>query len=104
STDTFFISLLIVNGRVFHRLLNNLHEQMLAVTALRRLLSELGEEAKQHEKRTCQFRLGNHCLTEALDRAANQYYYLQSPLSPGRRRKRASEEQSVQSEQTESRR
>ncbi|XP_076471806.1 uncharacterized protein LOC143301417 [Babylonia areolata] len=70
-------------------LMQNLNEQKQAVSALRSLLNTLGMRAKQQEKRTCLFRLGNHCLTEALDRAANQYYYLQSHLSPGRRRRQA---------------
>lgn len=68
--------------------LESLNEQMKAVATLRTLLNRLGEQVK-HVKRTCQFRLGNHCLTEELDRAARQYYYLMSPKSPGRRKRTA---------------
>ncbi|KAL8579888.1 hypothetical protein ACOMHN_060742 [Nucella lapillus] len=78
-------------------LVQNLSEQQQAVRTLRSLLSKIGARSKQQDKRTCMFRLGNHCLTEALDRAANQYYYLQSPLSPGRRRRQAGQGSRVQS-------
>ncbi|CAL1541325.1 unnamed protein product [Lymnaea stagnalis] len=40
-------------------------------------------------KRACRFNLGGHCLTEEMNRAAEIYYYLKSPYSPGRRRRSA---------------
>ncbi|ESP05062.1 hypothetical protein LOTGIDRAFT_151867 [Lottia gigantea] len=38
-------------------------------------------------KRSCSLRLGGMCLTENLNAAANQYEYLSSGLSPGRKRR-----------------
>ncbi|XP_025087211.1 uncharacterized protein LOC112559928 [Pomacea canaliculata] len=70
-------------------LLDDLNHQMTEVTKLRRMLDDINTQPMETSKRTCQFRLGNHCLTEALDRAASQYYYLKSALSPGRRRRQA---------------
>lgn len=69
--------------------IQSFNEQMNAVNTLRTLLDRLTEQARRHVKRTCQFGLGNHCLTEALDRAVSQYHYLTSPGSPGRRKRQA---------------
>lgn len=76
-------------------MLRNILEQRRAIDTLKRLIeamkSDLPREAAPTRstlsKRTCRLRLGGHCLTEALDNAATQYWYLKSPHSPGRRRR-----------------
>ncbi|KAK7099348.1 uncharacterized protein [Littorina saxatilis] len=70
-------------------LIQNLNEQRQEVVKLRGVLDQLGEDSEK-KKRTCEFRLGNHCLTEALDKAATQYFWLKSHHSPGRRKRQAS--------------
>jgi len=78
----------------------SLKQQLTAMSTLQNLLNRVrsadgheGRDALGHLllKKTCNFRLGNHCLTEALDRAASQYYYLLSADSPGRKRRAAGE-------------
>ncbi|CAG5126117.1 unnamed protein product, partial [Candidula unifasciata] len=66
-----------------------LDDQKQALLNLKQLLKELKPYTENIPtiKKDCRFRLGGHCLTESLDRAANQYYYLKSPNSPGRRRR-----------------
>ena len=39
-------------------------------------------------KRTCRLNLGGHCATEDAASMVNQWHFLNSPLSPGRRRRR----------------
>lgn len=76
-------------------MLRNILEQRRAIDTLKRLVEamktgEAREEAPIRStigKRTCRLRLGGHCLTEALDNAATQYWYLKSPHSPGRKRR-----------------
>ncbi|KAK6191498.1 hypothetical protein SNE40_003171 [Patella caerulea] len=45
------------------------------------------DESSTPSKRSCSVRLGGLCLTESLDAAANQYEYLRSGHSPGRKRR-----------------
>ncbi|KAK3102243.1 hypothetical protein FSP39_009868, partial [Pinctada imbricata] len=40
-------------------------------------------------KRTCRIELGGACRTEWASALADQYYYLMSPHSPGKRRRRS---------------
>ncbi|BFZ05124.1 hypothetical protein BsWGS_08163 [Bradybaena similaris] len=72
-----------------------------AISKLAHLLRAIkqGSENIPTQKRGCRFRLGGHCLTESLDRAANQYYYLKSPNSPGRRRRGVSSSSQRQAKQ-----
>ncbi|XP_067656233.1 uncharacterized protein [Haliotis asinina] len=60
-----------------------------AIATLKYLLLKIKQKELQPppRKRSCSLRLGGLCLTESLDRAASQYYYLRSPHSPGRRRR-----------------
>ncbi|XP_071099439.1 uncharacterized protein [Haliotis cracherodii] len=60
-----------------------------AIATLKYLLLKIKQKEIQPppRKRSCSLRLGGLCLTESLDRAASQYYYLRSPHSPGRRRR-----------------
>uniref|UniRef100_A0A0B6ZIR0 Uncharacterized protein n=1 Tax=Arion vulgaris TaxID=1028688 RepID=A0A0B6ZIR0_9EUPU len=76
--------------RAANAVLEDLVEQRRAIHTLKKLLSSLKSDLDdiKIKKKDCRFRLGGHCLTESLDRAANQYYYLKSPNSPGRRRRR----------------
>ncbi|XP_012943319.1 uncharacterized protein LOC101856757 [Aplysia californica] len=70
--------------------LRNLQEQKRAINTLRKLTEILKPDQQQivtTRKRTCRLRLGGHCLTEELDKAAKQYAYLKSGKSPGRRRR-----------------
>lgn len=75
-------------------MLQNIIEQRRAIETLKRLLHAMDVDSNRRQpakstigKRTCRLRLGGHCLTEALDNAATQYWYLKSPHSPGRRRR-----------------
>jgi len=74
--------------------LQNILEQRRAIETLKRLIEAMDSGSTRSQankstigKRTCRLRLGGHCLTEALDNAATQYWYLKSPHSPGRRRR-----------------
>ncbi|ELT87883.1 hypothetical protein CAPTEDRAFT_222382 [Capitella teleta] len=54
---------------------------------LRRILSEMEADLIYEQKRTCQFNLGGHCATESAASVADHWHYLNSPLSPGRKRR-----------------
>jgi len=54
---------------------------------LKRILSEMDSDLMQEQKRTCAVNLGGHCSTESAASMSNQWHYLNSPLSPGRKRR-----------------
>jgi len=75
----------------YQSLRNLLEERKEAINALKTIIETIkGSESQESmvqspiSKRTCRLRLGGHCMTEALDKAASQYWYLKSPHSPGR--------------------
>lgn len=52
---------------------------------LMEILSQIDSEST-HKKRACQFNLGGHCSTESAAFLADRWHYLDSALSPGRKR------------------
>jgi len=54
---------------------------------LKRILKEMDADLVMEQKRTCQLNLGGHCATESAASVADQWHYLNSPLSPGRKRR-----------------
>lgn len=54
---------------------------------LKRILKEMDADLVMEQKRTCQVNLGGHCATESAASVADQWHYLNSPLSPGRKRR-----------------
>lgn len=54
---------------------------------LQRILNEMEADLMYEQKRTCQFNLGGHCATESAAYVADHWHYLNSPLSPGRKRR-----------------
>jgi len=55
---------------------------------MRQLASELSGDIKTAQKRTCKVNLGGHCSTENAVAMADQWNFLNSYFSPGRRRRR----------------
>lgn len=53
---------------------------------LRRIFNELKTKDVQKVKKACLFNLGGHCSTESAAFLADRWHYLDSPLSPGRKR------------------
>jgi len=54
---------------------------------LRRILEEIDADLVFEQKRNCRFNLGGHCATESAAAMADQWHYLNSPMSPGRKRR-----------------
>ncbi|KAI0215556.1 hypothetical protein LSAT2_032404 [Lamellibrachia satsuma] len=52
-----------------------------------RILSEIDVDLLKQQKRTCNVNLGGHCATESAADVANQWHYLNSAISPGRKRR-----------------
>lgn len=53
---------------------------------LMEILSQIESESAQKKKRSCQFNLGGHCSTESAAFLADRWHYLDSAMSPGRKR------------------
>lgn len=54
---------------------------------IRRIIGELKMEVvAPKKKKTCLFNLGGHCSTESAAFLADRWHYLDSPMSPGRKR------------------
>jgi len=58
-----------------------------SVELLLDLLSDLDTNVKLKQKRTCKVNLGGHCSTENAVEMADQWNFLNSQFSPGRRRR-----------------
>lgn len=56
---------------------------------LKKLLYDLGIDYVDNRKRSCRVNLGGHCATEEATSMAKQWHFLNSGMSPGRRRRRA---------------
>lgn len=54
---------------------------------MKRILAEMDTDLMQEQKRTCALNLGGHCSTESAASMSDQWHYLNSPLSPGRKRR-----------------
>ncbi|KAK2144101.1 hypothetical protein LSH36_785g01012 [Paralvinella palmiformis] len=54
---------------------------------LERILTQMESDLMYEQKRNCHFNLGGHCATESAAYLADHWHYLNSPLSPGRRRR-----------------
>lgn len=55
---------------------------------LKKLLYDLGIDYVENRKRSCRVNLGGHCATEEAASMAKQWHFLNSGMSPGRRRRR----------------
>ncbi|KAH3884818.1 uncharacterized protein LOC127838424 [Dreissena polymorpha] len=69
-------------------LLDDITEKRDHLHELQRLLDTAISKLTDKSKRTCMFNLGGRCATELASAIADQYYYLNGPSSPGRRRRR----------------
>jgi len=54
---------------------------------MKRILAEMDTDLMHEQKRTCALNLGGHCSTESAASMSDQWHYLNSPLSPGRKRR-----------------
>lgn len=69
-------------------LLDDIMQKQELLERLQRLV-DIAQSSVQHErKRSCNLNLGFHCQTEQYSAIADMYNWLQSSMSPGRRRKR----------------
>lgn len=66
---------------------NDLARKRHGLEVLRRILDEMEADLVVEQKRTCKLNLGGHCATESAAAVADQWHYLNSPLSPGRKRR-----------------
>ncbi|CAH1785545.1 unnamed protein product [Owenia fusiformis] len=69
------------------RAIETLKNKRSALNILRRLLEDLDEDLMLEQKRNCLFNLGGHCATEKAASVADQWHYLNSAISPGRKRR-----------------
>nr|QUP52008.1 calcitonin-2 [Urechis unicinctus] len=67
--------------------LTDLSKKRRGLDILRRILSEMEADLILEQKRTCQFNLGGHCATESAASVADHWHYLNSAMSPGRKRR-----------------
>jgi len=73
-----------MNSRVVREDIQHTLDQVYTIVTDRRAC------ALSSRKRSCEYNLGGHCETENAASIAAQWHYLNSPWSPGRRRKRRS--------------
>jgi len=67
--------------------LGNITRKRKGLNVLKRILGEMDADLIYEQKRMCRFNLGGHCATESAASVADQWHYLNSPLSPGRKRR-----------------
>lgn len=70
-------------------LLADLLQKQTFLENLRDMVDEAQASVQNERKRSCNLNLGFHCQTEQYSAIADMYNWLQSSLSPGRRRRRA---------------
>ncbi|XP_064603532.1 uncharacterized protein LOC135468965 [Liolophura sinensis] len=58
-----------------------------SMRSLKSLLDQTENHILRESKRTCRMNLGGHCQTELASAIAEQWHYLNSPNSPGRKRR-----------------
>lgn len=76
------------------RLLEDIVQKRLDLEKIKSLLHDANANIIENSKRTCTVELGGACRTEWASSIADQYYYLMSPHSPGRRRRSFSKRKS----------
>lgn len=69
------------------RILEDIARQRFDLKNIKSLLDDANDSIIENSKRTCTVELGGACRTEWASSIADQYYYLMSPNSPGRRRR-----------------
>ncbi|XP_063401696.1 uncharacterized protein LOC134685667 isoform X1 [Mytilus trossulus] len=69
------------------RLIEDIVRKRLDLKNIRTLLEDANGSIIENSKRTCTVELGGACRTEWASSIADQYYYLMSPHSPGRKRR-----------------
>lgn len=75
---------------------SQLEEDKESVALLQKIMAILDDDTQHSEiKRTCKMNLGGHCSTENAVAMANQWNFLKSPKSPGRRRRKRSSSSSA---------
>ncbi|XP_052801396.1 uncharacterized protein LOC128232086 [Mya arenaria] len=80
----------------FNWLLDDVVNKRAHLATLQALLDTAEEQMNAKRKRTCRFNLGGRCATELASAIADQYYYLNGPSSPGRRRRRSASGRHIQ--------
>lgn len=73
----------------YERILEDITRKRQHLAALQSMLQRVDYHLSNKQKRTCLLELGGQCRTELASAIADQYYYLNSPNSPGRRRRRS---------------
>lgn len=67
--------------------LDDLSRKRQGLSILSKFLDEMEADLINEQKRTCNFNLGGHCATESAAYVADHWHYLNSALSPGRKRR-----------------
>jgi len=83
------------------KVLNNLSQSRQGLSTLQAMIDSIDSTLKDKQKRTCAFNLGGHCATENAASFARQWNYLNSNMSPGRRRRSAENKELVPASQSE---
>ncbi|KAL3842183.1 hypothetical protein ACJMK2_020225 [Sinanodonta woodiana] len=73
------------------RLLEDISKKRSDLQTIGELLDQANDNLSIKQKRTCRLQLGGACRTEMASAIADQYYYLHSPQSPGKRKRRSTE-------------
>ncbi|KAL4224537.1 hypothetical protein ACF0H5_015239 [Mactra antiquata] len=73
----------------YTRILEDILRKRQHLAVLKQILQHAESKPNFKTKRSCHFNLGGVCATELASAVADQYYYLNGPNSPGKRRRRA---------------
>lgn len=69
------------------RLIEDLYRKEKLLERLKSVIEEAQDSMQQERKRSCNLNLGFHCKTEQYSQIADMYNWLQSSMSPGRRKR-----------------
>ncbi|XP_060563181.1 uncharacterized protein LOC132722677 [Ruditapes philippinarum] len=73
----------------YTKILDDVNRKRENLAVLNGILEDAEHQATFKRKRSCYLNLGGRCATELASAIADQYYYLNGPNSPGKRRKRS---------------
>lgn len=73
----------------YSRILDDVNRQRENLAVLKGILDDAQNQVTLKSKRSCHFNLGGRCATELASAIADQYYYLNGPNSPGKRKRRS---------------
>lgn len=71
----------------YSKIIDDIHQKREHLAVLKDLLEDAENHVTYKRKRSCRFNLGGRCATELASAIADQYYYLNGPHSPGKRRR-----------------